>query len=94
MDRFTEDGRETLVGAGKIWETEITSRSGKHVRVRRVGTHKMARNAYDSWYTRGNAMDRVVSSKEAFVDYRVSVDGRLVNSFLTKPQALRFAKAL
>lgn len=93
MDRFTEDGRETLVGAEKIWETEITSRTGKHVRVRRVGTHVM--KSKSSWYNPSAAdRDGVMTAREAFVDYRVSVDGRLVNSFLTKPQALRFAKAL
>lgn len=90
-DRFTDDGRETLAGMGRIWETTIKSKSGDDVRVRRVGTHVMRKGYFR--YLRPGMGDEAFS-KEQFVDYRVSIGGRLVNSFLTKPQALRFAKSI
>ena len=99
-DRFTADGRETLAGSGKMWSTEIQTLAGPVIRVRRVGTHDMKhiaeRDQPEAYALRspGHHKDGTHRSREAFVDYRVSIGGRLVNSFLSKARALAFAKDL
>lgn len=104
-DRFTADGRETLASLGKLWSTEIQTLAGPVIRVRRVGTHEMKNLAErDRWCTgegrnkrwsdEGWHKDGTYRSREVFVDYRVSIGGRLVNSFLSKARALAFAKDL
>jgi hypothetical protein len=104
-DRLETGEQQTLADRGKLWSTEIQTIAGPVIRVRRVGTTDVKKiperdqwregeGRNKRWRGEGWHKDGTYRSREVHVDYRVSVDGRLVDSFLSKSRALAFAKDL